>query len=218
MLSQAEENYLKALFQLSSNSPDNEGAGTNELAAYLDVKPATAYDMLKRLKEKNLVSYKKYGKNSLTDKGEQFAVNVIRKHRLWETFLYDKLEFTWDEVHEVAEQLEHIKSKKLIEKLEEFLGYPEVDPHGDPIPNNKGEIKHIKRKTLSEIPEKSECKLVAVKDSSSTFLQYAGKLGINLNSVIKVITRHEFDDSIEIEIDGNPATVSHKFANNLFVA
>ncbi len=217
MLSHTEENYLKALYQLTNRSAEKEGAGTNEVAAYLDVKPATAYDMLKRLKEKGLVSYKKYGKNSLTEKGEQYAVNVIRKHRLWETFLHDKMGFSWDEVHEVAEQLEHIKSKKLIEKLDHFLGYPKVDPHGDPIPNEKGEIEHLKRKTLSEMPENAECLLVAVKDSSATFLQYAAKLGISLNSTIKVITKYEFDDSLEIEVNGQRTTISHKFANNLFV-
>ena len=141
MLSFTEENYLKALWHLTMDNTHKEEAGTNELAAHLNVKPATANDMLKKLKEKKLVDYKKYGKSSLTNIGKKLAIEVVRKHRLWETFLYEKLEFTWDEVHEVAEQLEHIKSQKLVDKLDKFLNYPKLDPHGDVIPNEKGEMK-----------------------------------------------------------------------------
>lgn len=217
MVSQAEENYLKALFHLTKETEDKHEAGTNELAADLNVTPATVNDMLKKLKEKGLVSYEKYGKITLTDKGRQFAVEVIRKHRLWETFLYEKLNFTWDEVHEVAEQLEHIKSKKLVEQLEKFLGFPQTDPHGDPIPNAKGEIKLIKRKTLMEVPVGAVCELIAVKDNSASFLQYAMKIGLGLSSKIKIVRRYDFDDSLEIEVDTKRSTVSQKFAENLFV-
>lgn len=217
MISQAEENYLKALFHLTNETEDKVEAGTNELAFYLEVKPATVNDMLKKLKEKELVSYKKYGKIMLTQQGREYAVEVVRKHRLWETFLYEKLEFSWDEVHEVAEQLEHIKSKKLVEQLDRFLGFPKIDPHGDPIPNAKGEIKYLKRKTLTDIPVGAVCKLVAVKDSSASFLQYAVQIGLGLSSKIKIISRQEFDGSVEIEIDNKRSTVSQKFAENLFV-
>lgn len=217
MLSQAEENYLKTLFHLTDETAEKTEAGTNELASYLDVAPATVNNMLKKLKEKTLVSYKKYGKISLTEKGREAAVRVVRKHRLWETFLYEKLNFSWDEVHEVAEQLEHIKSKKLIEELERFLDFPEIDPHGDPIPNAEGEIKFIERKMLSEVPVGEVCKLVTVKDNSSSFLQYAEKVGLALRSKIKIIERYEFDGSMEIEVDGKTSTVSQKFAENLFV-
>lgn len=144
-------------------------------------------------------------------------MEIVRKHRLWETFLYEKLNFTWDEVHEVAEQLEHIKSAKLTEQLEKFLNYPEFDPHGDPIPNEKGEIKFVKRKTLSEIEVGKTCKIVAVKDNSSSFLQYAVKLDLGLNSKIKIISRQEFDDSVEIEVNGVRSSISKKVAQNLFV-
>ena len=126
MLSQTEENYLKALFKLTYENNNNE-AGTNELALTLEVKPATVNDMLKKLKDKEFVNYKKYGKITLSGKGKKIALEIIRKHRLWETFLYKKLEFTWDEVHEVAEQLEHIQSAKLVDKLDEFLDFPEFD-------------------------------------------------------------------------------------------
>ncbi len=141
MLSFTEENYLKALWHLTMGNTLKDEAGTNELAAYLNVKPATSNDMLKKLKAKKLVDYKKYGKSSLTHKGKKLAIEIVRKHRLWETFLYEKLDFTWDEVHEVAEQLEHIKSQKLVDKLDKFLNYPALDPHGDVIPNAKGDMK-----------------------------------------------------------------------------
>ncbi len=217
MVSQTEENYLKALFHLTCETEGQTEAGTNELADYLEVKPASANDMLKKLKEKEYVSYEKYGKITLTKKGKDIAVEIVRKHRLWETFLYEKMSFTWDEVHEVAEQLEHIKSQKLVEQLERFLDFPEIDPHGDPIPNSKGEIKKIVRKSLSEVGVGRVCKLVAVKDGSVAFLQYVSQLGLGLNSKIRVINRQEFDGSMEIEINNQRFTVSQKFGNNLFV-
>lgn len=217
MLSQTEENYLKALFHLTTENADKVGAGTNELAGTLNVKPATANDMLKKLKEKKLISYEKYGKISLTALGKKQAIQVIRKHRLWETFLYEKLEFTWDEVHEVAEQLEHIQSSKLIEKLDKFLNYPEFDPHGDVIPNAKGELKIQARKTLSEMAVGKSCKLIAVKDNSASFLQYVVKVGLGLSSKIKIVSRQDFDGTLEIEVNGKKSVVSQKFADNLFV-
>lgn len=217
MVSQTEENYLKAMFHLTCETEGQTEAGTNELADYLEVKPASANDMLKKLKEKEYVSYEKYGKITLTKKGKDIAVEIVRKHRLWETFLYEKMSFTWDEVHEVAEQLEHIKSQKLVEQLERFLDFPEIDPHGDPIPNSKGEIKKIVRKSLSEIGVGSVCRLVAVKDGSVAFLQYVSQLGLGLNSKIRVINRQKFDGSMEIEINNQRFTVSQKFGNNLFV-
>jgi DtxR family Mn-dependent transcriptional regulator len=217
MMSQAEENYLKALFKLTSEIAGKEEAGTNELADVLEVTPATVNNMLKKLKEKQFVVYEKYGKITLTSKGKALAVEIIRKHRLWETFLYEKLNFTWDEVHEVAEQLEHIKSVKLIEQLERFLNFPQTDPHGDPIPNEKGEIKHIKRKTLAEIDVNKICKLIAVKDNSSSFLQYIVKLGLGLSTEIKVINYQSFDGSMEIEVNGVISSISKKVAQNLFV-
>lgn len=217
MVSQAEENYLKALFHLTNEIQEKTEAGTNELAESLDVTPATVNNMLKKLKEKELVSYEKYGKITLTEKGRSFAVEIVRKHRLWETFLYEKLNFTWDEVHEVAEQLEHIKSAKLVEQLEKFLDFPEIDPHGDPIPNAKGEIKYVKRKTLAEVEVGKTCKLIAVKDNSSSFLQYIVKLGLGLSSKIKVISRQDFDGLTEIEVDQARSSISKKVAQNLFV-
>lgn len=216
MLSPTEENYLKALLHLTINN-DKQEAGTNEIAAYLGVKPATANDMLKRLKEKKMIVYEKYRKISLTEKGRMSATQVIRKHRLWETFLYEKLDFTWDEVHEVAEQLEHIQSVKLIDKLEKFLNNPQFDPHGDAIPNAKGEMRAPFKKTLAEVDAGKTCKMVAVKDNTAPFLQYVMKVGLGINNKIKVIGKQSYDALMEIEVDGKKSHVSQKFAENILV-
>jgi len=219
MLSFTEENYLKALLKLCSQNEEKQEAGTNEMAAYLGVKPATATDMLKKLKEKELVNYQKYGKIELTETGKQHGVAILRKHRLWETFLYEKLDFSWDEVHEVAEQLEHIQSAKLVNKLEEFLNFPQFDPHGDPIPNAKGEMPVITKTLLSEIPAGHTCKVNAVKDTSTPFLQYLEKLNITIGTILSVAEVIDFDGSMNIQIEGAPArNVSMKFADSLFVS
>ncbi|WP_017258346.1 metal-dependent transcriptional regulator [Pedobacter arcticus] len=216
MLSFTEENYLKALLKITIDNNVVE-VGTNELASHLDVKPATVTDMLKKLKEKQLINYEKYGKISLNDNGRKIALEILRKHRLWETFLYQKLDFNWDEVHEIAEQLEHIKSAKLINKLDAFLDFPQFDPHGDPIPTEQGEIKVTYKKTLSEVSVGDVCKLVAVKDNSAAFLQYVVKIGLGISSIIKVIGRQDFDAMMMIDVDGTTHHVSEKFAENVFV-
>jgi DtxR family Mn-dependent transcriptional regulator len=216
MLSFTEENYLKSLLKINLES-DHTEAGTNELASILSVKPATVTDMLKKLKEKKLVNYERYGKISLTKEGRKKAIEVLRKHRLWETFLYEKLSFTWDEVHEVAEQLEHIQSAKLINKIDELLGFPEFDPHGDAIPNAKGDIKLRVQKTLDQIEPGKSCKMVAVKDNSTPFLQYVVKVGLGISSKIKVISCQPYDAMLMIEVKGKKHNVSQKFAQNIFV-
>jgi DtxR family transcriptional regulator, Mn-dependent transcriptional regulator len=216
MLTFTEENYLKALLKISFDNQSEE-VGTNELAAYLSVKPATANDMLKKLKEKGLVDYEKYGKISLVEAGRKFAMDVLRKHRLWETFLCEKLEFSWDEVHEVAEQLEHIRSEKLFDKLDKFLNFPEYDPHGDPIPNKFGELKMQFKKTLADIEVGQLCKMVAVKDNSSSFLQYVVKVGLGINNEIKVVSKQDYDKLTVIEVNGQRSVVSEKFTENIFV-
>ena len=216
MLSFTEENYLKALVKITIDSEQSE-VGTNELAKVLAVKPATANDMLKKLKEKKMVDYEKYGKITLTKEGKNLAIDIIRKHRLWETFLYEKLEFSWDEVHELAEQLEHIQAEKLVDKLDKFLDYPDFDPHGDPIPTKNGELKVFFKKTLSEVPIGSRCKMVAVKDNSSSFLQYVVKVGLGINNEIKIISKQEYDSLTVIEVNGIQSSVSQKFTENIFV-
>jgi DtxR family Mn-dependent transcriptional regulator len=217
MLSFTEENYLKILFQITTESATKLEAGTNEIAEHLGVKPASANDMLKRLKEKQLIEYEKYGKSCLTKEGKKIAIEIVRKHRLWETFLFEKLAFSWDEVHEVAEQLEHIQSKKLIDKLDQFLNYPSHDPHGDIIPNAKGELSIQVRKTLLEETVGHQCKMVAVKDNSAAFLQYVDKLGLAINKTIKIKSKEVYDDLIEIEVNGIKNNVSPKFAENIII-
>lgn len=218
MLSHTEENYLKALLKLSFQNEQKPEVGTNEMAAYLGVKPATATDMLKKLKEKDLVSYQKYGKILLTETGKSNGIAILRKHRLWETFLYEKLDFSWDEVHEVAEQLEHIQSAKLVNKLEEFLDFPEFDPHGDPIPKANGEMSIVPKTLLAELADNDICRVMAVKDTSVLFLQYLEKLRVTIGTKIKVLEVIAFDGSLSIQIeDEEPRNVSMKFAESLFV-
>ena len=217
MLSYTEENYLKALLQLTHEKAGKKDAGTNELAAHLNVKPATTNDMLKKLKEKKLVEYEKYGKSSLTREGKKKAIGIVRRHRLWETFLFEKLGFTWDEVHEVAEQLEHIQSAKLVDKLDEFLNFPSFDPHGDVIPNKKGEMKQLSKRTLDEEVTGHECIMIGVKDNSAAFLKYVDKVGLGIKRKIKVISKQPYDELIEIEVNGNRSSVSPKFASNIII-
>jgi DtxR family Mn-dependent transcriptional regulator len=215
-LTKNEEDYLKALFHLIVEQ-EEEKPGTNMLAEYMGISPASVNGMLKKLKVKSLVHYEKYGKLELTSEGQEIALRLIRKHRLWETFLHDHMNFTWDEVHDVAEQMEHIKSEKLIEELEKFLGFPKVDPHGAVIPTAKGEYKILPKVTLSEMDAGQECRLKSVKDGSVAFLQYVTKLGLELSSKMKIIERQDFDDSLIIEFDDKKVAVSKKFADNVFV-
>ncbi|MCZ6900137.1 MAG: metal-dependent transcriptional regulator [Bacteroidetes bacterium] len=216
MVTSTEENYLKAIYNLSLDR-NGKGLGTNELADYLQITPATACQMLKKLKKKGLISYKKYGGIALNDSGREVAILVFRKHRLWETFLYVKLEFTWDEIHEVAEQLEHIKSKKLVDQLDKLLDYPEYDPHGDPIPKANGVSRTAFKKTLFNAELGKTYKIVAVKDSSSVFLQYATEIGIGIDVEILTKSRRDFDGFMEIEIGGVIRTISPKVAENVYV-
>lgn len=215
-LSKTEEDYIKALVRSTFLSNKDE-VGTNELATMLDLKPATVSDMLKKLKEKKLVDYERYGKITLSSRGKKIGMEIIRKHRLWETFLFEKLNFSWDEVHEVAEQLEHIKSEKLIDGIDQFLEYPKFDPHGDAIPSKDGEIAVPFSRLLSEIETDILCRIIAVKDNSSTFLQYADKIGIQIGQQIRVVIVEPFDQQLTIEFDGQIRTISEKFASNIFV-
>ena len=213
-----EENYLKAIYSLSERG-DTDEAATNQIAERLRTKPPTVSDMLRKLAEKKLISYEKYKKVQLTKTGRQIAISVIRKHRLWEVFLHEKLNFAWDEVHDMAEQLEHIHSEQLILRLEKFLGFPKFDPHGDPIPSADGELNAAKRLTLSEMDAGSTGQVVGVKDSSSVFLQYLQQLGIGIGSKIKVIEKIAFDGSVTISMKKNQQTsVSKKFADNVLVS
>ncbi|NHN25662.1 metal-dependent transcriptional regulator [Flavobacterium jejuense] len=211
----SEENYLKVIYHLSLVSP--KGVNTNAIAGMLETKASSVTDMLKKLAEKEVVTYKKYQGASLTNKGLIQAKKIVRRHRLWEVFLVEKLQFSWDEVHEIAEELEHIKSEKLINSLDAFLEFPDFDPHGDPIPNEKGEMKKLDKQLLSEIPLETLCKCVGVKDSSAEFLQYLDKQKITLGSQIKILEKESFDELIRVEIDKKVMVLSNKIATNLYV-
>lgn len=218
MFTTVEENYLKAFYHLTQSNMERAGVGTNELALHLDVKPATVNDMLKKLKAKGLVDYEKYGRIHLTEQGQKEATEIVRKHRLWETFLYEKLEFSWDEVHEVAEQLEHIHSPKLIMQLDKLLNFPEYDPHGDPIPRFDGTIPQVKSVALSDISVGQTVVVTAVKDTSNQFLQYLDRLKISLGTVIEILDQIAFDGSMIISFQNQSRTqVSKLFADNLLV-
>jgi len=216
MLSFTEENYLKALLELTVLDADSDEVGVNTLASALDVKPATVSDMVRKLKDKSLVNYEKYGKVSLTEQGRFKGMMVIRRHRLWETFLFSKLDFSWDEVHELAEELEHIHSEKLINRLDEFLDFPEFDPHGDAIPNKEGEILLPFRKTLSEAEVGKKHRISAVRDQIEV-LQYMDRIHLTINEDITIEHRETFDGLTTLTYGDRTSVVSPKLTENIFV-
>jgi DtxR family transcriptional regulator, Mn-dependent transcriptional regulator len=216
MLSFTEENYLKTIYRLSDGG--TKSVMTNSIADSMNTKAASVTDMIKKLSGKNLISYEKYYGVKITKPGRNAALMVVRKHRLWETFLVEKLNFSWDEVHDVAEQLEHIKSPLLIEKLDSFLGHPTVDPHGHPIPDKNGKLQELKCVTLSELQLKRKSSVLSVKDGSPAFLQYLSKIGIYIGASIMILEKVEFDGSLEVVIDGKKkAFISRDAATNLQV-
>ena len=211
----SEENYLKTIYHLTSVS--EEAVSTNAIAQMMATKASSVTDMLKKLAEKDLVNYKKYQGVSLTDSGKLAAKMIVRKHRLWECFLVEKLNFSWDEVHDIAEQLEHIKSEKLINKLDDYLGNPTEDPHGDPIPDAEGRIIKIEKRLLSELEKKQSGICVGVKDTSSDFLKYLDKQEIALGSRIEIIEKESFDSSYRIRVGTNEIMISNKIASNIYI-
>ena len=215
MVTLSEENYLKAIFHLSKQ--DSQAVSTNAIARKMETKASSATDMIKKLSEKDFVAYQKYKGVKLTNNGRLAAAAVIRKHRLWEVFLVDKLHFSWDEVHDVAEQLEHIKSEKLTQELDSFLDYPTKDPHGDPIPDSKGKIPSTKKLLLAKVNQSQSCICVGVKDSSSEFLQYLDKYNIALGTNIDVLSKESYDESMTVKINNIKRLISKEVAQNLFV-
>jgi DtxR family Mn-dependent transcriptional regulator len=211
----SEENYIKVIYHLSLVSP--KGINTNAIAGMIESKASSVTDMVKKLAEKDLVDYQKYQGVTLTLKGLHAAKMIVRKHRLWEVFLVEKLDFTWDEVHDLAEELEHIKSEKLINRLDEFLGFPKEDPHGDPIPDRYGQMIKVEKQLLSEISLNKKVMCLGVKDSSPSFLQYLDKHQISLGSEIEIINKEAFDMSLTIVMSGKKILISNKIASNLFV-
>jgi len=215
MFSQAEENYLKNIYSLQNK--DGSSINTNLLAAKMNTKPSSVTDMIKKLAMKDLVDYKKYQGVSLTEKGEKTALKVIRKHRLWEYFLVEKLHYNWEEVHDIAEQLEHIKSETLINNLESFLHFPKFDPHGDPIPDKNGRVPINNAICLLDLKVGNVGILNSVKDSSKSFLNYLNKKNIALGDRFKVIDIEAYDNSIHIETRTHHMVLSKNVAKNLYL-
>jgi DtxR family Mn-dependent transcriptional regulator len=214
-LTTAEENYIKSIFKLQEGT---SVVSTNSIAYDLDTKPASVTDMAKKLKEKKLIDYEKYQGISLTAEGRRFALQIVRRHRLWECFLVDKLAFSWNEVHEIAEELEHVKSEKLINRLSEFLGNPTTDPHGDPIPDASGKMNKIKQLVSLDKATSKRLEVAGVSDQSSSLLEFLNAKGIRLGTQIEIIERYDFDNSVEIKIKNQSAfTISEQVSKTIMV-
>jgi DtxR family Mn-dependent transcriptional regulator len=214
MNSKSEENYLKSIYALTQEN--ESGASTNAIAEMLSTKASSVTDMVKRLAEKDLVFYKRYQGVTLTKPGHKIAISIVRKHRLWEVFLVEHLNFKWDEVHDIAEQLEHIRSPELTNRLDAFLGSPQFDPHGDPIPDAEGNIYERDTKLLSELNELETGVIVGVNDSSSTFLQFLEGQKLVLGTRVHVKERFDYDHSVVVMVNGDKElTLSHQVCHNL---
>jgi DtxR family Mn-dependent transcriptional regulator len=212
--STSEENYLKTIFHLQTKE---DNVSTNELAEKLQAKPASITDMMKKLKTRKLVNYQPYQGFRLTPEGKKVALSIIRRHRLWEYFLAEKLKFNWDEVHEIAEQMEHVSSKKLIDKLDEYLGYPKFDPHGDPIPDTNGKMETGKQVNLSELPVEKPAKVCFIANQTELLMEHLDEKRINIGASIVVQRKFSYDDSLEIKLDNKLLTISGQLAKNIFV-
>ena len=214
MNTKSEEDYLKCLYHLQQGK---KNVSTNEIANYLSMKPSSVSDMLKKLAEKKCVNYLKYKGSSLTKKGKLIALSVIRKHRLWETFLVNKLGFSWSKVHNIAEQLEHVNSEELIDKLDHFLAYPQIDPHGDPIPQKNGTIAELNQKLLSELKHGEEGIITGIKKGTPSLLNFLDQKNIKLGDKIQLISILEFDQSAEVIIHEKTINLSEKICSNLLI-
>lgn len=210
----SEENYLKAIFHLQ----EKEGTvTTNALAEKLQTKPASVTDMMKKLSAKKLLHYKPYHGFSLSTEGKKIAVFIVRRHRLWEYFLSEKLKFDWNEVHLLAEELEHVSSKQLIDRLDQYLGFPQFDPHGDPIPDNKGKIKNLNKISLFELPFNQSAQVRQVTNQSKEMLEILEHKNISIGTKLEVKKHFHFDHSVELKIKNTVITISEQLAKNIFV-
>ena len=214
-ISPSEEDYLKAIYH--KTTADAPVVSTTLLAEEMGAKPSSVTDMVQRLSEKSLVIYQKYKGVKLSDTGNTKALSIIRKHRLWEVFLVNKLHFSWDQVHDIAEQLEHIQSEALTDRLASFLGHPKTDPHGDPIPTKERNIQSQKKTLLNQAPLHTPCVCVGVEDSSAPFLQFLDKFNIGLGAAIEVKEKEVFDGSLLVSIAGKEQRISKQIAQNLYI-
>ena len=215
MQSFTEENYLKIIYHLSQHS--NEAIQTNAIAEKMQTKAASVTDMIKKLAEKQLINYKKYQGVTLTSEGKSTAIKIVRKHRLWEVFLVEKLNFKWDEVHDIAEDLEHIRSTELVERLDEFLAFPKSDPHGDPIPDKNGMFDAIPFTKLNKLKPDDKGLIMGVSEHSSSFLKHLEKLGLTLGKKITITELNDFDGSVELMLEQKKISVSREVAKHVLI-
>ncbi len=210
----SEENYLKAIFHLQ----EKEGTvTTNAVAEKLNTKPASVTDMMKKLSAKKLLHYKPYYGFSLSAEGKKSALFIIRRHRLWEYFLAEKLKFGWNEVHLIAEELEHVSSKQLIDRLDEYLGFPQFDPHGDPIPDHRGKMKSMNKISLADLPFHQPAEVRQVTNQSKEMLDLLAHKHIGIGTKLEVKKHFDFDHSIELKVKSSTITISEQLAKNIFV-
>ncbi len=215
-ISETEENYLKTIFKIAER--EGKAVPTNAIAASMNTAAASVTDMLKRLAEKQLISYEKYRGVMLRPDGRRLAITLIRKHRLWETFLVNKLGFPWEEVHELAEQVEHIQGDALTTRLDNFLGHPRFDPHGDPIPDANGNWQLVDQTSLAALMPGEKGRLSNVADDSTVFLVYLNRVGLELGSELEVLERFSYDNSLRVLINGSETILSEKACQQLFVS
>ncbi len=216
LLSQAEENYIKAIYKLTINN--DKGTTTNDIAREVNTKASSVTDMLKKLKKKDVISYKPYNPISLTELGTERAIQIVRKQRLWEVFLYDKLGFKWDQVSELASELEHVQNNTLIDKLDTFLNSPTHTPHGNPIPDRYGRINNHEEVTVADLEVGQFGMIIGLKDTSSKFLQYLDKTGLNLGKTVKINQITDYDQSMEITLNMTETkNVTYQAAQNLYI-
>lgn len=217
-LTTTEENYLKVIFKLSAKSPAGSFIHTNDIAHSIDTKAASVTDMIKKLSAKKYLDYTAYKGVVLTSAGVDAATHLIRRHRLWEVFLLEKLKFKWDEVHDMAEQLEHIQSDELTNRLEAYLDFPRFDPHGDPIPDKDGKVPERVKQNLSDLAVGEKAILVGVNQDATEFLKYLDSVGLTLNTSIEVLAKHGYDESVDLLVNKKTKqTISKKVSNNLLV-
>ena len=215
MITLAEENYLKAILSISLN--EGGKVSTNAIANEIGTSAASVSDMLKKLQEKRFIKYEKYKGVELSESGQNKAINILRKHRLWETFLVNKLGFNWSEVHDVAEQLEHIQSAELIDRLDIFLEHPKFDPHGEPIPTKEGKIPSTNTTPLNELQVNTKGKIMGVSLDEKDFLDYLTKLNITIGTEITLLEKISFDKSLSIEIAKTKQHISNDVAKHLLI-
>jgi DtxR family Mn-dependent transcriptional regulator len=208
------ENYLKAIYKLTSKNPD--GGFTNDIAFELNVKPSSVSEVLKKLSENLYINYTKYKAVTLTDTGKQIALKTIRKHRLWEVFLVEKLGYKWDEIHPMAEELEHIHFDDLTERLAVFLGNPQLDPHGDPIPDSNGNMIVNKSIKLTAVKLGETVAMTGIDHDSPAFLRHLNRLGLTLGTKLTILEIVEFDKSMLVRMnEENEFYLSAEIASNI---